>query len=89
MLLKTLGFLDLVAAIAVFLLKFDAAHGLAWFAAIYLILKGVATIKCWASVVDVIAGIIIIFTITVGYNFFSALVIAWLIYKAFTSLISF
>jgi len=86
MLLKILGFLDFVAAISVFLLKFDIALGFAWFAVIYLLIKGGITIKCWASIIDVISAIIIIFTIFKGFNIFSGLVIVWLIYKGFTSL---
>lgn len=86
MLLKILGFLDFVAAISLFLLKFDIAYGLAWFSVIYLFVKGGLTIKCWASVVDVISALIIIFSIIKGFNFLSGLAMAWLVYKSFTSL---
>jgi len=87
MLVKILGVLDILAAISVFLLKFDVAIVLAWFSVIYLIIKGGLTIKDYASIIDVISGVIIIFTIFFGYNFFSILVILWLGFKGIMSLV--
>ncbi len=88
MILKIFGLLDMFAAIVLLLLKFNMGIGIAWFFAIYLIIKSLLLFNAIPSILDLLSAIIIILAIYSFYGIFSYLAILWLLQKGFFSLLS-
>lgn len=86
-LIKLLGFLDVLAAINLILIKFSF-DSLAILFSIYLIIKGLVYIKDLISIVDIICGVVILMAFYGYYNIFTWLVVLWLLQKGIVSLLS-
>ncbi|MDD5331225.1 MAG: hypothetical protein PHE43_00165 [Candidatus Nanoarchaeia archaeon] len=86
--IQLLGVLDMIAALALFLTKFDKLEIMAWIAAGYLIIKALLFFGDFGSIVDGICGIIVIFGIFGVFGIVSYLAIAWLVTKGLISLVS-
>jgi hypothetical protein len=89
MIVKMMGFLDLLAAASILLLHYDVAGWkLALGLAIYLIGKGYALKGSIASILDVVAGFYLIFSIFSSHWLLSYVFALFLAQKGISSLIS-
>lgn len=88
--LRFFGVADLIAAAAMILLHFDLISGrLGLMFAIYLMGKGIAFRTDFASIVDFIVGLYIVGMIVFGlHSVMMWIFSAWLLQKAFLSIIS-
>lgn len=90
MVVRILGVADLLAALSILLLKFGAVPKTMVFAfAIYVIVKGLIFIKNIPSIVDIVAGILMI--TAAYYSYFGIptwLAAVWLTQKGVISLFS-
>jgi hypothetical protein len=88
MVVKILGWADLMAALSILLLKFGVAPQLAFAAALYEIIKGGIFIKSITSIIDIIAGILILIAFYGYFNFLTWIAAIWLTQKGIISLFS-
>ena len=86
MVIKLLGFLDLLAAIFLILAQWDIGLSIASFFAFYIVIKSLLFIGNWASLVDLLAGIYIFLVIYDMHSAFSLIFALWLLQKSFFSL---
>lgn len=86
MVVKLLGFLDLLAAVFLVLAQWNIGLGIASFLAFYIIGKSVIFIGNWASIVDLLAGIYMFLVIYNIHSAFSLIFVLWLLQKSFFSL---
>ncbi len=84
MILLLLGFLDLISGVVLLILKFKI-FSLAWFFALYLIIKLLIFVD-FTSTVDFFSGILIILAIYGFYPFVTWLAVLWLLQKGFFSI---
>ncbi len=82
--LALLGFLDLLSAIVIVLLRFFNVCLLGWIVVVYLIIKAIVFFSP-ISLLDLVSAIIIIFAIYGSFSFITWLAFVWLIQKAFFS----
>lgn len=86
MIVQLLGLVDLFAGVLLFLLRFDLLSTLGVVVGIYLILKGVVFLSNVVSLMDLLAGIVMILA-SQGYFFiFTWIFVLWLLQKGFFSL---
>ncbi|MDD5177664.1 MAG: hypothetical protein PHT54_00050 [Candidatus Nanoarchaeia archaeon] len=83
---KLLGILDLGAAIVLFLAKSGSVTRIGWAFAIYLILKSIFFFPDVGSIIDGLAGLVLIFAAFGMFGFLSYVAIVWLILKGIWSL---
>jgi uncharacterized membrane protein HdeD (DUF308 family) len=88
MFLRLLGIFDIMSGIVLILLRFKLATNLAWFFAIYLIIKGLIFISNLVSIFDIATGVVIIFAIYGGYNIITWLFVIWICQKGLATLAS-
>lgn len=82
-----LGILDILAGVTLFSLKFSSFFlPIAFLFGVYLIIKSLIFFKTFASVVDILVGIIIILATLGEYNILTYLSIVWLLQKGLLSL---
>lgn len=84
--LKLLGFLDLVAAGVLIILRFITLDFFAWGIVILLIIKSLLFIKSYASIVDLIGSLFFILAILGHYYMLTWIFVVWFLQKAFVSL---
>ena len=85
--MKLLGLLDATAAIALFIMKFDVGLTLGLIFGVYLLIKGVIFFSA-ASIVDITAGILMLFAYSGSYMPLNWIFSIWLLQKAFFSMYS-
>lgn len=88
MFLRLLGVLDILSGIVLILLKFKIATSIAWFFAIYLIVKGLIFIANFVSALDIATGVVMIFAIYGSYNIVTWLFVIWITQKGLATLAS-
>ena len=88
MVVKILGLLDLLAALSILLLRFNAVKTMAFALGIYLIIKGIIFIKSVTSVLDIAAGAIILIAFYGYFNILTWVAAVWLVQKGVISLFS-
>lgn len=86
MVVKLLGFLDLLAAVFLVLAQWDIGLSIAGFFAFYIILKSLLFLGDWASLIDLLAGIYMLLVIYDVHSAFSLIFVLWLLQKSFFSL---
>ena len=88
MFLRLLCVLDILSGIILILLKFKIAIDIAWFFAIFLIIKGLIFITNLVSILDIATGVVVIFAIYGFYNIITWLFVIWIIQKGLATLVS-
>ena len=83
--MKLLGLLDVIAAITLFIMKFDVWLMLGLIFGIYLLFKRVIFFSA-ASIVDIIAGILMLFAYSGSYMPLNWIFSIWLLQKGFFSM---
>ena len=76
------GLLDLFSAVIMLSLNWGYGTQFAWFCVAYLVLKAIPFIKDPASIIDIIAAIIMVFAIFDIYGILSYVAALWLFQKA-------
>ncbi|MCX6711485.1 MAG: hypothetical protein NT139_00400 [Candidatus Woesearchaeota archaeon] len=88
MFLRLLGVLDVLSGVVLILLRFKIATSIAWFFAIYLIIKGLIFIVNLVSIFDIATGVVMIFAIYGSYNIITWLFVIWISQKGLATLAS-
>ncbi len=88
MFLRLLGILDLLSGIILILLRFKIATSIAWFFAIYLIIKGLIFIVNVVSILDIATGIVMIVAIYGVYGVITWIFVIWICQKGLATLAS-
>jgi hypothetical protein len=82
MIMYLFGLADLFSAVVLLSLNWGYGTQFAWFCAAYLVIKAIPFIKDPASIIDIIAAIIIVFAIFGMYGLLSYIAVLWLFQKA-------
>lgn len=85
MLLKIFNLLDLFSAIIILLIKLDIQYSFFWVFPIYLIIKGAIYIPDPSSIIDVIAGIVIVLAMLGFSSIITWIAMLWLLQKVLFS----
>ena len=85
MLMYIFGLLDLLSAATLLSLNWGYGTNVAWFCVAYLVLKAIPFIKDPASIIDILAAIVIVFAIFGIYGVVSYIAVLWLFQKALFS----
>ena len=88
MIIKLFGFLDLLSAFLLILLKYGIGETFAYFFAGYLILKGLLFFGGIKTLFDLAGGVLLILAAQGVYSLFYWIVILWLFQKSLISLLS-
>ncbi|MBS3144482.1 hypothetical protein J4208_02755 [Candidatus Woesearchaeota archaeon] len=88
MIIKLFGFLDLLSAFLLILLKYGIGETFAYFFAGYLILKGLLFFGGINTFFDLAGGVLLILAAQGIYSLFYWIVILWLFQKSLISLLS-
>ena len=88
MIVRLLGFLDLLAGITLFLLRYHIGETLGLVIGLFLLAKGVVFIMNVVSIMDILAGLVIILATQGHYFFFTWIFVLWLLQKGFFSFFS-
>ena len=88
MIVRLLGFMDLLGGILLFLLQFRIGTIFGFIIGFYLLAKGIAFITNVASVMDILAGIVLLLAAAGHSFFFNWVFILWLLQKGFFSFFS-
>ena len=86
MLIYFFGIMDLMARMIMILFSFNIIFAnLGWMFGIYLVLKGIIFIRSLTSLVDIVAGILIILAVFGIINILTWIAAFWLLQKGFFS----
>ena len=88
MLVKLLGIVDLFAGVVLLLLRFGFGTDVALWLGIYLMVKGVVFIANVVSMMDILAGIMMVLAAFDFYFSFTWVFVLWLLQKGFFSFFS-
>ncbi len=88
MILKLLGIMDIIAAIAMVLAHYGLGLSFGLVFAIYLLIKGVAFLPSFVSIMDLICGLFLFLSLVDVNFFFYWVFVLWLLQKGFFSLFS-
>jgi len=81
-----LGIIDVIAAIALIFVRWEMLILVSWIATAIILIKAVAFIKSFASIIDLIIVVISILALMgVMYNWATYIAIAWLLQKGISS----
>lgn len=88
MLVRLLGFMDLVAGMVLFLMKFQVAESWGVVIGLFLLAKALVFITDVVSVMDLLAAIVLLLASQGYYYFFTWIFVLWLLQKGFFSFFS-
>lgn len=88
MIVRLLGFMDLLAGITLFFMKFQIAESLGLVLGLFLLAKALAFITDVVSVMDLLAAIALLFASQGHYSFITWIFVLWLLQKGFFSFFS-
>ena len=88
MIVQFLGLMDIFAGAILLLLKFGVGETIGMGIGLYLLAKGIVFIYDAVSVMDILAGIVMILAVMGHYYFFDWVFVLWLLQKGFFSFFS-